>query len=160
MSQENVEIVRAMLDTWNTRGIDETIDAFDPDVELVDLQSAMGMQDRGRGPAELGRMAEQWTEIFDDWGLEVRDVIDLGGDFVMADVRFDGVGRDSGAPVSSRQFEVYRLVGGRIVEIRVGFHDRDEALEWKGRRKSAISQQAGYSPFDVPGERRDREAGL
>src|SRR5919198_2157934 len=68
MSQQNVEIVRAMLDTWNTQGIDATIDAFDPDVELVDLQSAMGMQDRGRGPAELGRMAEQWTEIFDDWG--------------------------------------------------------------------------------------------
>jgi ketosteroid isomerase-like protein len=141
MSQQNVEIVRAMLDTWNTRGIGETIDAFDPHVELVDLQSAMGMQERGRGPEELGRMAEQWTEIFDDWRLEVLDLIDLGGDFVMAVVRFDGVGRDSGAPVSARQFEVYRLVSGRIVEIRVGFHDRDEALEWLGRRKSEVSQE-------------------
>jgi ketosteroid isomerase-like protein len=141
MSQQNVEIVRTMLDTWSTRGIGETSDAFDPDVELVDLQSAMGMQDRGRGPEELGRMAEQWTEIFDDWRMEVRDVVDLGGDFVMADVRFDGVGRDSGAPVSTRQFEVYRLIGGKIVEIRVGFHDRDEALEWLGRRKSQIPQE-------------------
>jgi len=139
MSQENVEIVRAMLDTWNTRGIFETIDAFDPDVELVDLQAVMGMQDRGRGPEELDRMAKQWTEIFDDWGLEVSNLVDLCGDFVMAEVRFDGVGRDSGAPVSNRQFEVYRLVGGKIVEIRVGFRDRDEAIEWTGRRRSAIS---------------------
>jgi ketosteroid isomerase-like protein len=130
MSQENAEIVRAMLDTWNAAGIHETIDAFDPDVELVDLQSVMGMQERGCGPDELERMAEQWTEIFDDWRLEVRDVVDLGGDFVMAEVRFDGVGRDSGAPVSNRQFEVYRLVGGKIVEIRVGFQDRPDALEW------------------------------
>jgi ketosteroid isomerase-like protein len=141
MSQDNVEIVRTMLEVWNTRGIDETLDALDPDVELVDLQAAMGMQDRGRGPDELHRMAEQWMEIFDDWGLEVRDLVDLCDGFVMTEVRFDGVGRDSGARVSNRQFEVYRLVDGKIVEIRVGFHDRDEALEWSGRRKAAVRQQ-------------------
>ncbi|MET0614972.1 MAG: nuclear transport factor 2 family protein [Thermoleophilaceae bacterium] len=143
MTQENAEIVRAMLDTWNTRGIFETIDAFDPDVELVDLQAVMGMQDRGRGPEELHEMAEQWTEIFEDWGLEVHDVVDLGGDFVLAEVRFEGIGRDSGAPVSNRQFEVYRLVGGKIVEIRVGFHDRDQAVGWMGQRKAEISQEDG-----------------
>ena len=143
MTQENAEIVRAMLDTWNTRGIFDTIDAFDPDVELVDLQAVMGMQDRGRGPEELHEMAEQWTEIFEDWGLEVHDVVDLGGDFVLAEVRFEGIGRDSGAPVSNRQFEVYRLVGGKIVEIRVGFHDRDQAVGWMGQRKAEISQEDG-----------------
>jgi ketosteroid isomerase-like protein len=143
MSQENAEVVRAMLDTWNTRGIFETIDAFDPDVELVDLQAVMGMQDRGRGPDELHHMAEQWTEIFEDWGLEVCDVVDLGGEFVLAEVRFDGIGRDSGAPVSNRQFEVYRLVGGKIVEIRVGFHDRDQAVGWMEQRRSEMSREAG-----------------
>lgn len=143
MSQDNVEIVRTMLEVWDTRGIDETIDAFDPDVELVDLQAVMGMQDRGRGPEELHEMAEQWTEIFEDWGLEVHDVVDLGGDFVLAEVRFEGIGRDSGAPVSNRQFEVYRLVGGKIVEIRVGFHDRDQAVGWMGQRKAEISQEDG-----------------
>ena len=156
MSQENVEIVRAMLDTWNTRGIDETIDAFDPHVELVDLQSAMGMQDRGRGPDELDRMARQWSEIFDDWGLEVCDLVDLCGDFVLAEVRFDGVGRDSGAPVSNRQFEVYRLAAGKIVEIRVGFRDRDEALEWTGHRRAALAEslaQPGEGPADAEGRR-------
>jgi len=137
MSQENVEIVRTMIETWNTRGIFEAIDALDPDVELVDLQAAMGMQARGRGPDELHQMAEEWTEIFDGWGLEVLDVVDVGDEFVMAEVRFDGVGRDSGAPVTNRQFEVYRLVGRKIVEIRVGFHDRDQALGWVAERRSA-----------------------
>jgi ketosteroid isomerase-like protein len=125
-----VEIVRAMLHTWNTLGIDATLDAFDPDVEMVDLQAAMGMTERGRGPHELDRMAHEWIEIFDDWRLEVCDLVDLGGDNVLAEVRFDGVGRDSGAPVSATQFEVYRLVDRKIVEIRVGFGDRAEALEW------------------------------
>ena len=145
MSQDNVEIVRTMLEIWDTRGFDETIDAFDPDVELVDLQSAIGMQDRGRGPAELGRMAEQWTEIFDDWGLELSNVVDLCGDFVMAEVSFNGVGRDSGIPVSNRQFEVYRLVGGRIVEMRVGFHERSEALAWARQREEAYPREEAYT---------------
>jgi len=139
VSQRNVEIVETMLEVWSTRGIAATLDAFDPEVEFLDLQAAMGMQDRGRGPEELDRMAEQWSETFDEWGLEVNDLVDLTGDFVMAEVRFEGVGRDSGAPVSLRQFEVYRLVDGKIVEIRVGFRDRDEALEWWGRRKSALT---------------------
>ena len=134
MSRENVEIVRHMLHTWNTIGIDATVDAFDPDVEMVDLQAAMGMTERGRGPEELDRMAHEWAEIFDDWRLAVCDLIDLGGDSVLAEVRYDGVGRDSGTPVSSTQFEIYRLVDGKIVEIRVGFRDRDEALEWLHRR--------------------------
>jgi len=139
VSQRNVEIVETMLEVWSTRGIAATLDAFDPEVEFLDLQAAMGMQDRGRGPEELDRMAEQWSETFDEWGLEVNDLVDLTGDFVMAEVRFEGVGRDSGAPVSLRQFEVYRLGDGKIVEIRVGFRDRDEALEWWGRRKSALT---------------------
>jgi ketosteroid isomerase-like protein len=142
VSLQNVEIVRTMLETWDTVGIEHATDTLDPDVELVDLQAVMGMQDRGRGPAELDRMAKQWTEIFDDWGLEVSNLVSLGRDFVMAEVCFEGVGRDSGAPVSNRQFEVYRLVDGKIVEIRVGFRDRDEALEWTGRRRAALSQES------------------
>jgi hypothetical protein len=55
----------------------------------------------------------------------------------MTQVRFHGVGRDSGIPVSNRQFEVYRLIEGKIVEMRAGFHDRDEALAWVRRRDAA-----------------------
>jgi ketosteroid isomerase-like protein len=135
MSQENVEIVRVMIDTWEEQGFDATIEAFDPDVEVVDLQTATGMQDRGRGPEELRRLAGQWTEIFDPWRVEVLELADLGGEWVMAYVRFHGVGRDSGIPVSNRQFEVYRLIAGKIAEMRVGFHDREEALAWVRRQE-------------------------
>jgi ketosteroid isomerase-like protein len=128
--QHDADIVRSMLETWDTEGMDAARDSFDPDVELVDLQSAMGMKDRGRGPDELGRMAEQWTEIFDDWRMEVHDVAGVGEGLVLAEVSFHGVGRDSGIPISNRQFEGYRLVDGKIVEIRVGFRDREQALDW------------------------------
>jgi ketosteroid isomerase-like protein len=126
----DAEIVRSMLHIWETDGLDATIESFEPDVELVDLQSAMGMRDRGRGPDELRRMAEQWTEIFDDWQMDVRDIAEVGEGLVLAEVSFSGVGRDSGIPISNRQFEGYRLVNGKIAEIRVGFHDREQALDW------------------------------
>ena len=145
MAQENVEIVRSMLEAWEADGFQAAKDAFDAEVEVVDLQSAMGMRDRARGPEELLRMTEQWTDIFDDWGMEVSDLVDLGGDFVLAEVSFSGVGRDSGIPVSNRQFEVYRLVGGRIVEMRVGFHERSEALAWARQREEAYPREEAYT---------------
>ncbi len=134
MSQQDVEIVRAMIETWNSRGVDEWLKGFHSDVEVVDLQTAMGMQDRGRGLDELRRMSEQWTETFDDWRVELRELVDLGGGFVMADLRYAGLGRDSGAPVSGTQFEIYRVLDGKIVEYRAGFQNRAEALEAVGLR--------------------------
>jgi ketosteroid isomerase-like protein len=139
MAQENVELVRSMLEAWEADGFEAAKNAFDAEVEVVDLQSAMGMRDRARGPDELLRLAQQWTEIFDDWGMDVCDLVDLGGEWVLADVSLRGVGRDSGIPVSNRQFEVYRLVGGRIVEMRVGFHERAEALAWVRQRGEAYT---------------------
>jgi ketosteroid isomerase-like protein len=126
-----------MLDAWQEVGFDAARPAFDDHVELVDLQSVMGMKEHGRGPEELRRMSEQWTEIFDDWQMEVHEVVDVGDGAVLAEVSFHGVGRDSGAPVRNRQFEAYRLVDDKIVEIRVGFRDRAEALGWLETRESA-----------------------
>jgi ketosteroid isomerase-like protein len=137
-----VEIVRSMLETWETDGFDAAKAAFDPEVEVVDLQSAMGMKDRARGPEELRRLSQQWTDIFDGWRMEVREVVELGGEWVLADVSFHGVGRDSGIPVNNRQFEIYRVIDGRIAEIRVGFHERDEALAWMRRRVSDRDRRA------------------
>jgi ketosteroid isomerase-like protein len=137
MPPRDAEIVRSMLDAWQEIGFDAARPAFDDDVELVDLQSAMGMKERGRGPEELRRMAAQWTEIFDDWQMEVHDVVDVCDGGVLAEVTFRGVGRDSGVRVRNRQFEAYRLADEKIVEIRVGFRDRDEALGWLKAREQA-----------------------
>ena len=142
MSQRDVEIVRFMIETWEAEDFGAVRDVFDPEVEVVDLQSVMGMKERGRGPEEFRRMAAQWTEIFDDWRVEVHEVLDAGPGAVLAEVTFHGVGRDSGAAVHTRQFEVYRLMDDRIVEVRVGFRSRQEALDWLRRRERAYPATA------------------
>ena len=135
MSQENVEVVRSMIDAWNARRLDDWLNSFHPDVELTDLQTVLGMQYQGRGLDQLRRMSEQWIEIFPDYRAEVRELADLGGGFVLADLRYDGVGRDSGARVSGNQFDICRVGGGKIVEYHAGFRGRAEALEAFGLRE-------------------------
>jgi ketosteroid isomerase-like protein len=132
MLLENVEIARSMIDTWNNGGLEEWLRAFHPDVEFVDHQTAIGMRDRGRGLEELRRASQQWTEVFEGFRVEVREVVDLGGEYVMADIRFVGIGRESGARVSGTQIDVYRIVDGKIVEYQAGFDGRSQALEAVG----------------------------
>ena len=128
-----------MLEAWEADGFEAAKKDFDAEVEVVDLQSAMGMRDRARGPDELLRLAQQWTEVFDDWGWRCTTSSISGAMGARRHRALRGVGRDSGIRVSNRQFEVYRLVGGRIVEMRVGFHERAEALAWVRQREEAYT---------------------
>jgi ketosteroid isomerase-like protein len=154
MPRSDADIVRSMLDTWEAEDFDAVKDVFDDELEVVDLQSVMGMKEQARGPEEFRRMAAQWTDIFDDWHMDVHEVADVGNGAVLAEVTFRGVGRDSGAQVRNKQFEIYRLVDGKIVEIRVGFRDRAEALDWLGRREWATG--AASSPPRCSSERPTR----
>jgi len=132
MSQENIEVVRSMVDSWNTGEGEEWLTAFHPDVEFVDRQAGIGMRDRGRGLEELRRAVEQWTEIFDDFRIEVLELVDIRGDYVLGHTRFEGVGHDSGISVSNTQIDVYRVVDGKILEYHAGFDSRAQAVEAVG----------------------------
>jgi ketosteroid isomerase-like protein len=131
MSQENVEIVRRSIEARN-RDLDEWLRFFDPDVQTVDLLTAPGMPTEDRGIAELRRAVERWQESFDDWRVEVLELVDLDEEMVLAEVRFHGQGRASGAKVSVPQVDLYRLRDGLIIEQRAGYGSRDAALEAAG----------------------------
>jgi ketosteroid isomerase-like protein len=135
MSQENIEVARKMLDAWNTGGIEVWLKAFHPDIEFSDHQAAIGMRDQGRGLEELRLASEQWTEIFDNYRVAVLEVTDLGGDYVMAEIRFTGIGHDSGASVRAKQIDIYRVLDGKIREYHAGFRSRPEALAAVGLRE-------------------------
>jgi ketosteroid isomerase-like protein len=134
MSQENLELVRAMLETWNLPG-DEWLAFFDPAVEFSDVQVVTGMRDRGSGIDDLRKAADQWVEIFREWRIEVRDLVDLGGDHVLAELQFSAIGAESGVPVSGDQVDIYRLRDGKVVEYRAGYRSKKEALKAVGLRE-------------------------
>jgi ketosteroid isomerase-like protein len=85
MSQENVEVVRRGYERYS-KG----------DAEWVSTLFSEKATGTLTGPAGFLRSASESVAVFDDFHVEVADVIDAG-DAVIALVRISGKGRASGA---------------------------------------------------------------
>jgi len=141
MSQENVEIVRAMLQAAGAPGsdTDEWLEEFfDPEIEWRDVPvfPSAGVHS---GRDALRRHADEFEDAWADWGIEIED-IRAAEDRVVARIRYRGVGRQSGAPITGdvknpATGAVFDLRAGRILRV-LQFVTHTEALEAVG-----LSQQ-------------------
>ena len=129
MSQENVEIVRRLLDAFNARDLDRfaglTTQDFEWSPSMVAIEGEVFL---GREGIEtyFGRMIDAWDEFRVADG-EFRDL----GDRVLWRGRLDGRGRISGAPVSAPLDILYGLRDGQVSSMR-SFLDHAEALKAVG----------------------------
>ncbi len=131
MSRENVEIVRANYDRLNEVG--------EPDREIYvpDL-----IADVSRLPGfgiyrDLDGFVTAWREyrdMFDEWWIEVEEVLDGREERVFAAVRDGGRMKSSRSEVRNRLFHVWELREGKIIALTV-FLDRTEALDAAGLRE-------------------------
>jgi ketosteroid isomerase-like protein len=148
MSQENVEIVRRaweMLAKAVRRG-DPPGAAFDECVREGIIASNLDWRAGVRGGAGavgIGDFAgrdgfvefmRRWTEDFDDFAIELEEIIDAGNDRVVAITRQRGTGKASGATVHIRTGAIYTLDTHRIVRVEL-FHQPRDALEAAGLEK-------------------------
>jgi ketosteroid isomerase-like protein len=136
MSQENVEVVRAMLratgpHTDREHWLDEF---FDPEVEWRDTPTypSAGVY---VGYEALNRHAAEFEDAWADWGIEIED-IRAAGHRVVARIRYHGVGKQSGAPITGglgnpATGAVFELRAGRIHRV-LQFATHSEALEAVG----------------------------
>jgi ketosteroid isomerase-like protein len=130
MSQENVEIVKRLLDAINRRDRNVVDEFATPDAEFVPALegSVEGQAYRGREGWEsyLAEIEETWEElrIFGDQFRDLDDrVIVLGG--------AEGRGRGSGVPVATPFAMILELRDGKILRSR-SFLDHGEALRAAG----------------------------
>jgi ketosteroid isomerase-like protein len=128
MSRENVEIVRRHLEAY-LRGDNElALSAYHPEVEFDASIRPDGQVFRGRdGVAEAMRT---WTGAFEDWKMEVQEIVDAGDRVLLVD-RQTGRGKGSGVEVDERTYSVFTLRDGQIVHAKF-FLDRGQALEAAG----------------------------
>ena len=137
MSQENVEVVRRGFEA-----LIKGIERGDPSGAMFDAgvfaPNATLTPDRQRpdwkihvGREGLGCFLEGWTEDFSDWKLWPEEILDAGGDRVVAIVRQSGKGKASGAVVELHFGLVFTLDEGRVVDQRE-FLDSAAALEAVG----------------------------
>ena len=132
MSQENVEIVRAHYDHLNRLGEPKRED-YAPDATF-DSTRLLGFGIY-RGRDEFVAAWLEYRDTFDEWGIEVEEILDGQGERVFAAVRDGGRMKASGGEVRNRLFHVWELQDGKIVAWTV-FLDRSHALEAAGLRDS------------------------
>ena len=128
MSQENVEVARAVFAAWNTGDMDALRELYDPDVIV-----RMAENWPEPGPY-VGREAvmRQWGQIRDAWDSDALEPI---GDFIDAADRvvvrhsYRGAGH---GPESNMELTVVFTVRKRRVFYQEFFWDHAEALETLG----------------------------
>jgi ketosteroid isomerase-like protein len=129
MSQENVEIVRGLLEPFagiNVTEIDFSAEAVGeavvrvhaPEVELTTLASGLGsgVGEHYRGLDGVVRYLGEWLDPFSDYRIENIDYIDAG-EFVLVPSRQWGIGSTSGIRVEIELTTLYELRNGRIARI-------------------------------------------
>src|SRR6266498_1221393 len=128
MSQENVEVVRAVIDGW-LRGDPSTLDLLAEDVVYVAPPTMPG----GRtyhGHEGVLQWVVDWRAEWADYELEIERVEDLG-DRVMTVERNKATGKRSGVEVDMRTFSLWSFRDGKVIRWQ-GFPTEDAALETAG----------------------------
>jgi ketosteroid isomerase-like protein len=148
MSQENVEIVRSLLEPfanvnvadvdWGAEAIRDAVrSVHTPDVELRTLASGLGT---GVGTHYSGldgavRYLQEWLEPFSDYRVENLDYIEEG-DCVLVPSRQIGVGAGSGVRTELELTTLYELRDGRITRI-----SQYDTLEEARRAATALASR-------------------
>jgi ketosteroid isomerase-like protein len=136
MSQENVDLVSAALETWNRswreRDTDPALDMLDPDV-VLDFSGNVFNPRVLRGHAGYRQLLAEAAEVWNEITFEVEEPIPTD-DGVLAFVRARLRGRVSGVAIEDRVALLFALRDGKITRMQT-YSDREEALEAAGLRE-------------------------
>jgi ketosteroid isomerase-like protein len=128
MSQENVEVVRAVFEAWNTENMDALRELYHPDAIL---RMPEGWPEPG---PYVGRDAvmRQWEQQRETWDADALKLIsDFLGTADRVAVRFIWQGAGYGPEANIEATNVFMVRKGQIV-YQEFFWDHAEALETLG----------------------------
>jgi ketosteroid isomerase-like protein len=127
MSEENVELVRGVIDRWNRGERDLVRSSFHPDVEWLPLRAAT--EGPYRGIAGLERFIADTEETFDKFEMHF-ELLDLG-ERVLAWGKLHVRARQSGIETDIPTGGVFEFRDQKIVRWE-DFGSEDEALNAVG----------------------------
>src|SRR5688572_12628270 len=136
MSEENVELVRRLLDMFANRDHEGVFAFYDPEIEwdATHLRAA-GLDDLGgvyHGHDGVRTYWRRWLQAWSDLEFQVQDVLDAGDEIVALIRNQRQWGRRSGIAVEMPPYGlVFTIRGGKVVRWR-SFRDQQSALEAAG----------------------------
>jgi ketosteroid isomerase-like protein len=131
MSEESVEVARAMFEAYREGGADSILDHLAPDVEW-EVRADLPDADVYRGHEGFRRLIAGFTEVTDEMWYRPEELISAGEGQVVVPIRWGGRGRGSGVEFEERRETwVLTVRAGKVARVRE-FATRDEALQAVG----------------------------
>ena len=127
MSEKNLAIVKRAMTAGDP---EELIGILDENVEW-DYVGAFPESRTYHGPDAVREFLHEWAGAFEGFGFEAEDLIDVE-DSVVVHLRQWGRGKETGADVENRTWQVLTLRDGWVIRCR-GYNTKTEALEAAGR---------------------------
>ena len=130
MSQENVEVVRRAIAAFIEGDYERLTDLSDPEVEY-DVSRTSPESRVVRGPEEILAVLEEWVDTWDEHQVELIELIDAGGERVVAVIQERGKLKGSDTWVEHPRGVVYTVRNQRVFRYEE-HEDRAQALEAAG----------------------------
>jgi ketosteroid isomerase-like protein len=131
MSKENVEIVaQGYAEFASTRDFSE--ERSGPDF-VWDMSTFSGWPEKKYyvGIEGSREFIASWTEPWDDWSLEVEELIDAGDEYVIGVLHQRGTAKTTGLEVDMRFAQLWTIRDGKYIRMRL-YADPDEARRAAG----------------------------
>jgi ketosteroid isomerase-like protein len=134
MSQENVEVVRRVVEAFNRQDWVAWNALYHPDAEWFDPPEVPGSGVH-RGRRSIRQYFDELLEIAaDGFDIEVDALEDVGRDRVLIRARTVLLARGSGIPIDAKVFQLVDVEDGRVRRVR-NFRSSQEALDAVGPRE-------------------------
>ena len=129
MSQENIEVVRRLIDAQNRNDLAESLRLYSPEAEIDWSRSKGPLRGVYRGHVGVKTFRNEFWTAFEDIRLDAHDFMASGSEVVVPNTAHLR-GRD-GIEVVARATFVYTVENRRVTRVRM-FQERSEALEAAG----------------------------
>jgi ketosteroid isomerase-like protein len=139
MSEENVEIVRHVLETFNGEDIEPMIAFAHADLEVEITPEVSTEPDTYRGHDGMRRYFESFREAMDEIQFEAERLWDAGQSVVVA-MRLTARGRQTAILVEQRSAGVWEICDGKVIRIRA-YASTADALAAVGLAEQARPQE-------------------
>lgn len=133
MSEENVELARRYVETFNEGGLDATEPLWHPEIESFDPPN---FPDAGHyvGKSEVRRLVESYLEIAWDGQFHDPEFIDAGDEALVVWQLRGTSGHGGGFPLEETVAHVYLFEDGKLRRVRQ-FMSREEGLAAVGLQR-------------------------
>jgi ketosteroid isomerase-like protein len=128
MSEENVKVVRDAAAAFNRGDLDTWFEFLTDDIDYRAAEGALDDRGAMHGKEAVRAYMQDWVDLFDDLKTEPVELIEAGGDQVIAVTRISGRAKQSGVEADLTYAALYTFRDGKIARGRE-YWTREEALK-------------------------------